>query len=187
MTNPYRTLRAESIYRDHYVHLRRDEVEFPGGAVRPFTVVEIKAGAAVLAVDNENHVHLVREFKYGIGRPALEVVGGGIDAHEEPLDAARRELREEAGLTAREWVSLGVMDPLPSLVDCPLHLYLARALEAVPREPDDGEVLEVVRMPLTEAVDLVLRGDIRTGSSCVLILKAAAWLRAPSCTVPFWG
>ena len=122
-------------------------------------------------------VWLVREWKYAIDRPSLEVVSGGVEPGEEPLETARRELREEAGLTAARWTPLGFVDPFTTMLRCPNYMFIAEELSPARRQLDAGEALETVRMPLTEAAARVFSGEITHATSCVLILRAAALKR----------
>jgi ADP-ribose pyrophosphatase len=176
MKNPIRRTGSRQIHQGKLVGLREDSVVLPRGTEAIYEYVEIKHGASTLAMEENGDVWLVREWKYAIDRPSLEVVSGGIESGEEPIDAARRELREEAGLTAREWIPMGHVDPFTTMLYCPNHLFLARGLTPVEREPEEAEVMEVLRVPLDEAFKLVMSGGITHGTSCVLILKAAAQL-----------
>jgi ADP-ribose pyrophosphatase len=178
MNNPIRRTASRQIYEGRVVRLREDSVVLPLGTQTIYEYVEIKHGASTLAIEENGDVWLVREWKYAIGRPSLEVVSGGIEPGEQAIDAAQRELREEAGLAAREWIPMGHVDPFTTMLSCPNHLFLARGLTAVEREPEEAEVMEVLRLPLHQAVDLVLKGDVTHGTSCVLILKAAEWMKS---------
>jgi len=177
MSNPVRRISSRQIHSGNLVRLREDSVVLPRGTEAIYEYVEIKNGSSTLAVEDNGDVWLVREWKYAIDRPSLEVVSGGIEPGEQPLDAARRELREELGLTAREWTPLGHVDPFTTMLACPNHLFVARGLKHVGRSPEEAEVMEIVRVPLAEAVRLVMAGGITHGTSCVLILKAA-WMDA---------
>jgi ADP-ribose pyrophosphatase len=154
----------------------RDEVIRPDGAPGTFAVVHIKAGISVLALDDEGFVYLTEEFRYAVGRHTLEVVSGGADAGEDPLAAAQRELKEELGIEAAEWIDLGRVDPFTSMLLSPTRLFLARRLRFGDHAPEGTEQIRCVKMPLDEAVEAVMDGRITNGPSCVLILKANRWL-----------
>ncbi len=173
MTNPIRRISSRQIHQGTLVKLRLDSVVLPRGTEATYEYVEIKNGSSTLAMDDNGDVWLVREWKYAIDRPSLEVVSGGIEPGEEPLAAARRELREEAGLTAERWTSMSFVDPFTTMLSCPNHLFLAQGLTRVAHDPEEAEVIELCRIPLQEAVELVMTGGITHGSSCVAILKAA--------------
>lgn len=179
MTNPIRRISSREVHRGNLVRLREDTVVLPRGTETVYEYVEIKSGSSTLAVEEDGDVWLVREWKYAIGRPSLEVVSGGIEPGETPLDAARRELREEIGVDARELIPVGHVDPFTTMLSCPNHLFIARGLTKTDHNPEEGEVIEIVRTPLTEAARMVMDGEITHGSSCVVILKALALLQPP--------
>jgi len=172
MNNPIRRISSREIHRGNLVHLREDSVVLPRGTETVYEYVEIKSGSSTLAIEDNGDVWLVREWKYAIGRPSLEVVSGGIEPGETPADAARRELREEIGMEARELIPLGHVDPFTTMLSCPNYLFVARGLTPVDRNPEEAEIMEIVRTPLAEAARMVMDGEITHGSSCVVILKA---------------
>jgi 8-oxo-dGTP pyrophosphatase MutT (NUDIX family) len=177
MHNPIRRVSSREIHSGRLVRLREDSVVLPRGTETIYEYVEIKNGASTLAIEDNGSVWLVREWKYAIDRPSLEVVSGGIEPGESPLEAAHRELREEIGLTARELIPMGHVDPFTTMLCCPNHLFIARGLTIVDPDPEEAEVMEIVRIPLEEAARLVMTGGITHGTSCVLILKALEWMK----------
>jgi len=178
MESPYRLQSRRDVYRSRWLYLREDQVQRLDGGAATFGVIEMKAGASVLAVNERREVYLVKEYKYGVERYSIELVSGAIEGGESPLEAAQRELREEAGLSTREWIDLGVIDPFTTIVRSPNYLFLALHVEAGESKPDEGEVLECVLVPFEEAVEMVMRSEITHGASCVAILKAARYFDA---------
>jgi ADP-ribose pyrophosphatase len=164
------------VYRTPWVEVVEDKVIRPDGTPGLFTTVRLRPGVSVLALDEEGVVHLTSEYRYAVERESIEVVSGGVEDDETPLDAAQRELREELGLAAREWTDLGSVDPFTSVVLSPARLYLARGLAHAEHEPEGTEVIRAVCVPMSEAVEMVMRGEVTHGPSCVLILKAHRYL-----------
>lgn len=170
---PWKIRATATVYRDPWVAVTKDDVIRPDGEPGTYTVVHIKPGVSVLAVDTERVCHLTDEFHYAIGRHSLEVVSGGIEPDEDPQEAARRELQEEIGIEADRWTPLGLVDPFTSPMHSPTRLYLAQELQFVAAAPEGTERIRRVAVPLDEAVAMVMDGRITHAPSAVLILKAA--------------
>ncbi len=164
------------LYKSKWVEINEDSVLRPDGVEGTFTVVQLRPGVSVLAIDDDNTVYLTREYRYAIERESLEVVSGAIDGDETPQEAARRELKEELGIVAEQWIDLGSVHPLTSQLHAPARLFVAQQLSFSEPQPDIFELIETVKMKLDEAVNLVMESVISHGPSCVLILKANHWL-----------
>ncbi len=168
---PWQIISRGEVYRDPWIEVTRDEVIRPDGAPGTHCIVRLKAGVSVLAIDAEETVYLTEEFHYGVGRTTIEAVSGGMDEGEDALEAARRELQEELGITASEWTDLGVCDPFTSVVVSPTRLFLARSLTFGPTALEGTEQIHCCKLPFAEAVQMVHDSRITHASSCLLILK----------------
>jgi ADP-ribose pyrophosphatase len=176
MKGPYEFLSRTRVYDNPWLELHEDRVIHPDGREGYFGVVQMKPGSTVLALSDGGDAYLVREYKYAVERESLELMSGGLEAEETPLEAAKRELKEEVGLEAREWIELGVVDPFTTLINSPNYLFLALGVEEGEPDRDESEVLEIFKVPLSEVVQMVMRSEITHGASCVLILKAQTYL-----------
>lgn len=176
MDSPIRVTGSRLLHQGRLMRLRLDNVILPRGTEDVYEYAEIKNGSTTLAVEDNLDVWLVNEWKYAVGRRSLEAVSGGMEPGETPADTAHRELREEVGLTASELIPMGFVDPFTTMLNCQNHLFLARGLASVPHDHEEGELIEIVRMPLAEAVEKTLSGEITHAASAVAILKASAYL-----------
>lgn len=175
---PFEVTSTREVFKNPWIRVREDEVIRPDGRPGSFGIIEMKAGSSVLAVDERGYAYLVKEYKYAIEAESIEVMSGGLEAGESPLDGAKRELKEELGLDAREWIDLGMVDPFTTVVSSPNYLFLARGLVQGDPQLEDGESLQVVKRKFDDAVDMVMRGEITHSASCVLILKAQEYFRS---------
>jgi 8-oxo-dGTP pyrophosphatase MutT (NUDIX family) len=164
-------------YRNEFIEVLEDQVIQPDGQPGQYATVLMKAGVSVLAIDDEGFAYLTTQFRYAVGKESLEVVSGAIDEGEEPEAAARRELREEAGIDAGELISLGQVDIDTSIVRNPASQFLARDLKFRETEQEGTEQISLRKMKLEEAVSKVMRGEITHGPTCVIILKASHYLK----------
>jgi 8-oxo-dGTP pyrophosphatase MutT (NUDIX family) len=176
MENPYQLQSRRDVYRNRWIYLREDNVTNSCGPPATFAVVEMKAGSSVLALNSRKEVYLMKEFKYAVARASLEVISGGIEESESPLAAAKRELKEEAGLSTQNWVDLGKIDPFTSVISSPNYMFLALDVQEGESTPEEGEILELVKLPFDRVIEMVMSGEITHAASCVLVLKAARYL-----------
>jgi ADP-ribose pyrophosphatase len=165
---PWQILKSHEVYRDAWIAVRKDDVVRPDGKPGTHSVVTLKPGVTVLAIDDDDNVYLTEEFHYGVGRITIEAVSGGIEPDESHLETAKRELREELGIEADEWIDLGIVDPFTASVVSPTQLYLARKLRFGDQAPEGTEHIKCVKMKLAEAVQGVIDSEITHGPSCVL-------------------
>ena len=163
---------SQCLYSDDFVEFRVDDAVGPDGNPGKRAVAKFLSGVAVLALDAEGFAHLVRPLRYAIERESIEVVNGAIDEGEEPVEAARRELREELGIEAAEMLDLGPLDAITSQAIAPSQLFLARELRFKEPDPEGTEDLKPFKVKFKEAVRMVMDGEITQATSCVLILKA---------------
>lgn len=170
---PWTISHRQQIHCDPWMEVLHDRVVRPDGHAGTYSVVRIKRGVSVLALGDDQRAYLTREFHYAVGRETLEVVSGGIDADESPLQAAQRELREEAGLVASDWQCLGWVDPFTASIDSPTALFVATGLRPTEQSLEGCETLEVVELPFVDVVRAVLESRITHAPSCVVILKYA--------------
>lgn len=164
-------LSSKQIYRGKILALEVDRVRLPDGTEATREVVRHSGGVSVLALDQEDRVLFVRQFRYPYAEELLEIPAGKLEPGESPEACGRRELEEETGHVAGRFDSLGAIYPTPAYVDEQLHLYLARALTETRQRLDRGEFLSVERIPFAQAVDLCLNGTVRDAKTIAAILK----------------
>lgn len=169
--NPWRTLGSRRVYRNPWLTLREDIVIRPDGAEGIYSVVEMRPSCGVVAVNDDNQIALVGQWRYVHNKYSLEIPTGGSEQDEIPLDAAKRELHEETGLTAADWTSLGSIDNSNGVTTDVAHLFLARNLTAGAPIPQGDEQVELRWMPFVDAVLSVMKGEITESVSVAGILK----------------
>ena len=168
---------SQTIFEGHIVKLTVDQVRLPDGNPAQREVVYHPGGVAVLALDGEDRVYLVRQYRYPIRQLLLELPAGKLDhGQEDPIEGARRELAEETGLEAGEWTYLGHILASPGFCTEDLHMYLARELTRKEQHLDEDEFLDVVTMPFGELVGQVMDGAITDAKTVAATLKVKVLL-----------
>ncbi len=158
-------------YNGVTVNVTLDTINLPDGNKAIREKVHHSGGVAILALDDEENVFCVRQYRYCIDRHTLEIPAGKLEKGEEPLSCAVRELSEETGVTAEKIVSLGKINPSPGFCNETIYLYLATGLTYGQSHPDEGEFLDVIKMPFDELHEKVMKGEITDGKTVVAVLK----------------
>jgi len=161
-----------NVFTGRVLTLNLEQVRLPNGQVAELEIAHHPGGAAVVAIDAEGRVCLLRQFRHAAGGWLTELPAGKLDGGEPPLECARRELAEEAGVSARQWEKLGEFFSSPGVLTEVIHLFLAQDLELADASPEDHEVLEATWVPLREAVDLAATGRLQDAKSLIGLLWA---------------
>ncbi|HIC94715.1 MAG TPA: NUDIX hydrolase [Anaerolineae bacterium] len=169
------TLASRRLYEGRIVNLRVDTVRLEDGRVTEREIVEHRGAVAVVALDGDGNVLLVRQFRKPAERELLEIPAGTLEAEEEPASCARRELAEETGYRAGHLEPMGGFYSSPGFCTEYIHLYLATDLSPSPARAEYDEAIELVRVPLSEALRMIGRGEICDAKTIVGLLSA--WAR----------
>lgn len=172
------TISTERVYDGLILHIDRLTNRLPNGKLALREVARHIGASAVLPLDEDGNVYLVRQYRAPIDRVLLEIPAGKLDFREEDrLLAAQRELREETGLSAGKWTHLNDLLTTVGFCDEKISIYLARELHRGESHPDDDEFLNLIRMPFSEALEMVLSGEIQDAKTITALLMTDALLR----------
>ncbi|MGI5911121.1 MAG: NUDIX domain-containing protein [Syntrophomonadaceae bacterium] len=171
-----KTLYSKDIFSGRIIKVRVDTVSLPDGRNSTREIVEHAGAVAIVAVDDNNYIYLVRQYRKPIEKVLIEIPAGLIEKGEEAIAAAKRELAEETGLRAANWSRILSYYSAPGFSNEELHLYLARNLSQGEFNLDKDEFLENVSMPLEEAYRLIFSGQIVDGKSIIGIQYAYNYL-----------
>lgn len=164
----------EQIFEGKILDVQRWKVTLPDGSEAPREIVLHKGASAVVPVDAENNVYMVKQYRTAIGRVMREIPAGKLDyAGEDRFEAAKRELKEETGFTAGKWTYLGDIATTPGFSSEVISLYLAQELTAGDTDFDDDEFLSNEKLPLSDAVEMALNGSFQDSKTVVALLRAA--------------
>lgn len=167
----------ELVYQGIIVRVRRDEVTLSDNTHAQREVVEHPGGVAVFAIDETEQVVMVRQFRYPVQETVLELPAGKLEPGEDPLASALRELEEETGIVPAEVIPMGFSYSSPGIFTEKIHYYLARGLQQTKAHPDEGELLEVTKIPLQTLVEQIKSGKIQDGKTIIGIMKAVLLLQ----------
>jgi 8-oxo-dGTP pyrophosphatase MutT (NUDIX family) len=166
------------VYENPWLRFEAHDIVHPTGAPGVHGVVVTPPASAAVLVDGAD-VLLVRQPRFAVDAIVLEVIKGGREPDEDALQCAIRETREEAGVVAARWDALGETYEIPSIVQHPVALFLARDLSSSPLEAEEHELIEIVRMPFDDALAACADGRIDDAVTAIALLRAARVLRAP--------
>ncbi len=178
MKNPWKTHSSKIVFENPYYHIRRDDVTKPNGEKGIYDVVETPGSVIILAINDEGKFPLIGQFRYPTKNYSMELPSGGREkGSRDPLIDAKRELIEEAGLTAREWSEVGRSYPFNGAVCEEMVTYIARDLKKTePTGHAEEGILEIKMVSLDEAFDMIKFGQISDGQTITALTQAAMYL-----------
>ncbi|MFC1751876.1 NUDIX hydrolase [Thermoproteota archaeon] len=161
------TINSEILFTGKILKLRKETVLLPNGIQSTREIIDHAPAVVILPFQPPDTVYLVRQFRKAIDTVILEVPAGIIHNEEAPLDAAKRELQEETGFSASNWIELGGAYPSPGFCNEYMHFFLAKDLMFVKQSPDEDELIEVVEMSVGEFESLVKKKKINDGKTLI--------------------
>ncbi len=168
-------IKSDLKFDGYVIKVFLDTVELEDGSVATRDIVRHKGAACVAPVTDDGELIFVRQFRYALGKELLELPAGKLDtADEDPYLCAIRELKEETGYTADEIKFMGDFISSAGFCDENIRLYMARGLHKGEAKLDEGEFLDVIKIPLSKAREMVMNGEITDGKTQALILKVCA-------------
>ena len=165
-----------SIYEGKIIKVHVDEVKLQNGKKSKREVVDHNGGVCVAVLTEKNEILLVKQFRYPYKEVLWEVPAGKLEIGEDPFEAMKREQKEETGTTGENYLSLGKLYPSPGYCGEIIYMWACRQISSGELHLDEDEFLEVVKMPMAEAVEKVMNGEIQDAKTQAAVLKTARLL-----------
>lgn len=171
------TVNKNYVYNGKIINVRRDDAALYDGKPCIREVVEHHGGVCVAALTEENELLFVRQFRYPYMEVVLELPAGKLEKDEDPFEAGKRELEEETGFVAAKYYDLGNFYPTPGYCGEIIHLYAASGLTPTQMNPDEDEYIEVEKIAVEKAVEMIMNNEIPDGKTQALVMRVAEMLR----------
>lgn len=171
-----KTVNKNYVYKGKIINVRKDDALLPNGNPCIREMVEHNGGVCIAPLTDNNELIFVRQFRYPYSEVLLELPAGKLEIGEDPFEAGKRELEEETGNVAAKYMNCGKFYPSPGYTGEIIYLYAAKGLTPTHMNLDDDEFLEVEKIPVKKAVQMVLDNEIVDGKTQALVLKVSAML-----------
>lgn len=164
---------SECIYDGIILHVYRDEIEQATGLRAVREIIRHNGAVCIVPITDNNEVICVKQFRYPFASTMIEVPAGKLDSKDEdPERAARRELREETGMSCNKLTYIGKMYGSPAILDEVIHMYIAEGLSEGECDPDEDEIIETASIPIDKLIDMIMSGEICDAKTQLAVLKA---------------
>lgn len=176
MIAPEKTISTNKIFKGDVLEFKVDTVKLPDGKEATRELVCHPGGVAVVPIDDMGNIYLVRQYRKPYEKDVLEIPAGKRDKGEDPLTGAKRELSEETGLVADNYIELGEFYPSPGYVDEVIYLYLALGLKDGDAHPDEDEYVEREKIHIDTLCKMIMENKIKDGKTIAAVLKAKMYI-----------
>ncbi len=173
-----KTLSSKTVFDGKILQITHDDIELPDGRRSKREVVNHPGGVCVAALDEDNNLIFVRQFRYPYKEVVLELPAGKLEKGSTPLENGKRELLEETGAVGYSYASLGQLYPSPGYTNEIIHLYACKIKSQGESRPDEGEFLNIEKIPLEKAVEMVLNNQLPDAKTQTAVLKTALLLKS---------
>jgi ADP-ribose pyrophosphatase len=171
------TVRSSVItYSNNFFKINRDELIFPDGLEYDYQYISAENGVSIVALDDDEQITLVREYRHPTGEVLLALPSGGIEPLISELESAKKELEEEVGLVAESWHKIGDFYPSPGTSNYKGIIYLAREISNTSTKLEKFELIESIKIPFSDAVEKVYNGEIKDAWAIIPILQVNNYL-----------
>lgn len=170
--NPFETIDTSVVYENNWIKVNHSNVILPSGNNGIYGTVHFKNYAiGIIPIDAEGNTYLIGQYRYAMGEYSWEIPEGGGPKALDPLESAKRELQEEAGFFAQKWTKIAELNTSNSVTDERGIIYVAQDLIPTQTAPDETEVLQLKKLPLTEAIEWAMQGKIKDAIALIGLLK----------------
>jgi ADP-ribose pyrophosphatase len=169
--------RTQELYKGKLFSFFKEDIVLPNGIKAEMAVVRHPGSTAIVPLFDDGTIAMVSQYRYAIGDYLLEIPAGTREPGESPLNCAQRELQEEVGLLAHQFIEIAQVYILPAYSDEKIHIYLARGLSVSSRNLDQDEIITTVRHPLNEVLDMITHGLVTDALTILSIQHACRYIR----------
>ena len=172
-----KTITSEKKFEGRIFNVEVLDVELPDGKKGYRELVNHPGGVGIVALTDENKILMVRQYRKPIEKDIIEIPAGKLEKGEDPLVCGKRELEEETGYRAKEFVSLGYLYPSPGFANEVTHLYLAWGLEKGNVNPDEDEYLDILKLPVNDIYSAIMKNEINDAKTVIGFFKAMEYIK----------
>lgn len=173
-----KTLSSKTVFDGRILHITVDDIELPDGKKSKREVVNHPGGVVIAALDDDCNMLFVRQFRYPYKEVVLELPAGKLEKGSKPLENGKRELLEETGAVGYSYISLGQIYPSPGYTNEIIHMYACKIHSMGDSRPDEGEFVNIEKISLNKAVEMVLNNQIPDAKTQIAVLKTAMLLKS---------
>lgn len=157
----------EAVYKSKYFKVKEQEVILPNKKKKKYSIVERKPISVILPITDKKELYIISQYRTLYNKRLLEAIAGHADGDETPLEAAKRELMEETGISARQWEEIARVELSASVIKSSVSIFLAKELDFDKPRPDDMENIELRKITIDEALEKISEGEIRTATTMI--------------------